>query len=122
MLLALTATFSTGLCLPSNDKISPDEINIGFDSPEYGKHSLTMEKLMNEKLQFWEEFEASGGFNGTYEASGAKACSGGKAGEYKCNNIDLKSFLPHADMGSKSAKGNDVWGMYPRKIIISELC
>lgn len=38
------------------------------------------------------------------------ACVDGKAGEYACNKIDLKAFLRHQDMGSRTRVGNDVWG------------
>lgn len=36
-------------------------------------------------------------------------CRGGIAGEYECNNIDLLSFVPLEDLGSKG-DGNDIWG------------
>ncbi len=36
------------------------------------------------------------------------ACTGGFAGPYPCNNIDLMAFLPLADIGGGS--GNDIWG------------
>ena len=36
------------------------------------------------------------------------ACSGGMAGTYPCNNVDLMSFLALADIGGGS--GNDIWG------------
>ncbi|KAJ6516969.1 hypothetical protein DFH09DRAFT_845630, partial [Mycena vulgaris] len=31
-------------------------------------------------------------------------------GTYMCNNLDLYSFTPHADMGSTAKVGNDIWG------------
>ncbi|KAK7063478.1 hypothetical protein R3P38DRAFT_2818700 [Favolaschia claudopus] len=42
-------------------------------------------------------------------------CVGGYAGTeegntYSCNNLDLYSFTPHADLGSKTKMGNDIWG------------
>ncbi|MGH2537656.1 MAG: choice-of-anchor B family protein, partial [Candidatus Promineifilaceae bacterium] len=39
---------------------------------------------------------------------GLTLCSGGDAGEYPCDKIDLMSFLPLADIGGGS--GNDSWG------------
>ncbi|MFK7886504.1 MAG: choice-of-anchor B family protein [Gammaproteobacteria bacterium] len=41
-------------------------------------------------------------------AAAATQCSGGMAGIYPCNNIDLLSFLPLADIGGGG--GNDIWG------------
>ncbi|MEO1574348.1 MAG: choice-of-anchor B family protein, partial [Pseudomonadota bacterium] len=38
----------------------------------------------------------------------ATECNAGFAGPYPCNNIDLMSFLPLADIGGGS--GNDIWG------------
>ncbi|KAJ7820612.1 hypothetical protein B0H13DRAFT_2241869 [Mycena leptocephala] len=29
---------------------------------------------------------------------------------FMCNNLDLYSFTPHADLGSKTEFGNDIWG------------
>ncbi|KAJ7776767.1 hypothetical protein DFH07DRAFT_865635 [Mycena maculata] len=42
-------------------------------------------------------------------------CVGGYAGTavnntYSCNNLDLYSFTPHANLGSEDLIGNDVWG------------
>jgi choice-of-anchor B domain-containing protein len=45
------------------------------------------------------------------ETSGFMAltpCSGGSAGSYPCNNIDLMSFLPLSSIGG--GNGNDIWG------------
>jgi choice-of-anchor B domain-containing protein len=41
-------------------------------------------------------------------AAAATQCSGGMAGIYPCNNIDLQSFMPLADIGGGEA--NDIWG------------
>lgn len=39
------------------------------------------------------------------------ACSGGSAGGYPCNNVDLMSFLPLAQMGgSSTVLASSVWG------------
>ncbi|MGH3647501.1 MAG: choice-of-anchor B family protein [Micromonosporaceae bacterium] len=35
-------------------------------------------------------------------------CQNGTAGNYPCNNVDLMSFLPLADIGG--GNGNDIWG------------
>lgn len=36
-------------------------------------------------------------------------CVNGKAGEYDCNNIDMKSFVPIAELGS-TYDASDSWG------------
>lgn len=36
-------------------------------------------------------------------------CVDGRAGEYECNNVDLLSFVPLAELGS-TGNGNDIWG------------
>ena len=36
------------------------------------------------------------------------SCTGGLAGSYPCQDVDLLSFLPHAEIGGGS--GNDIWG------------
>jgi len=43
---------------------------------------------------------------------GAKVpCSGGSAGQWDCNNIDLHAFVSLSDLGSSNnADGNDIWG------------
>jgi choice-of-anchor B domain-containing protein len=42
------------------------------------------------------------------KAMAVEDCRGGRAGIYPCNEIDLQSFLPLADIGG--GHGNDVWG------------
>jgi choice-of-anchor B domain-containing protein len=42
------------------------------------------------------------------KAMGATPCVNGTAGTFPCQNIDLASFLPLADIGGGT--GNDVWG------------
>jgi choice-of-anchor B domain-containing protein len=42
------------------------------------------------------------------EAQPGTTCTNGFAGPYPCRDIDLLSFLPHAEMGGGS--GNDIWG------------
>jgi choice-of-anchor B domain-containing protein len=37
-----------------------------------------------------------------------RPCIDGMAGPYPCRDVDLKSFLPHADIGG--GRGNDIWG------------
>jgi choice-of-anchor B domain-containing protein len=42
------------------------------------------------------------------EAQPGATCTDGFAGPYPCRDVDLLSFLPHAEMGGGS--GNDIWG------------
>ncbi|EEP81366.1 conserved hypothetical protein [Uncinocarpus reesii 1704] len=71
-----------------------------------------MERLMDMKLRAQERMENEGYFDANkYTASkGVTKCVNGKAGEYSCDNVNLHGFLPHADIGSKTRRGNDVWG------------
>lgn len=73
---------------------------------------LKMDHLMGMKLEHWSKMRAEGMFDSNRVASGAQKvpCSGGKAGEYLCDHVDLLSFLSHEDMGSTTREGNDVWG------------
>lgn len=38
------------------------------------------------------------------------ACVNGNAGDFPCNNFDLQSHIPIADLGGPGAEGNDSWG------------
>ncbi|PKS11715.1 hypothetical protein jhhlp_001703 [Lomentospora prolificans] len=71
-----------------------------------------MSVLRQLKLNTWaEQFEAGAFDVDRYEPLAASTrCVNGKAGEYRCNNVDLVSFLRHQDMGSSTRQGNDVWG------------
>lgn len=75
---------------------------------------LKMDRLMNMKLEQWGKMRAEGMFDPNRVASMAQkvTCSGGKAGDYSCDHVDLLSFLSHEDMGSITREGNDVWGMF----------
>ncbi|KAI9089651.1 hypothetical protein DFS34DRAFT_654462 [Phlyctochytrium arcticum] len=44
-----------------------------------------------------------------FPRSGPAKCVNGKAGEYPCKDVDLLSFTPNAELGSKG-NGNDIWG------------
>ncbi|KAG5650706.1 hypothetical protein H0H81_011312 [Sphagnurus paluster] len=37
-------------------------------------------------------------------------CVDGRAGEFKCNNVDLYSFKSHAELGSETGEGSSSWG------------
>lgn len=79
-----------------------------------------MASLMDMKIANHEAKQAAGAFAaGSYKALGATKCSGGRAGEYSCENVDLGAFLPHEKLGSTTREGNDLWGMFHLKHIIS---
>lgn len=75
-------------------------------------NAVSMATMRQRKIAQREKDIAAGLFDeDRYEAMGATSCDGGKAGEYSCNNIDLKGFLRHQDVGSQTREGNDIWGM-----------
>jgi len=53
-------------------------------------------------------FAADHHHNEQLAAMAVTACSGGYAGTYPCDNVDLMAFLPHAQIGG--GNGNDIWG------------
>jgi choice-of-anchor B domain-containing protein len=66
-----------------------------------------------EALHDGEEHPHGGGPNGQpneqpLAAMGKTPCVGGMAGTFPCNNVDLASFLPLADIGGGTV--NDLWG------------
>ncbi|KAK3356827.1 hypothetical protein B0T25DRAFT_603427 [Lasiosphaeria hispida] len=72
----------------------------------------TMAVLKQRKLEAWSAQAEAGVFDLDRYAKLAATtpCVNGKAGEYKCSNVDLISFLRHQDLGSSTRRGNDVWG------------
>ncbi|KKK14717.1 hypothetical protein P175DRAFT_0510247 [Aspergillus ochraceoroseus IBT 24754] len=71
----------------------------------------TMDHLMSLKMQSRARARTQGLFNlNRYSNNGRTDCTGGKAGEYSCNNVDMQSFLSHQAMGSVTREGNDIWG------------
>ena len=75
---------------------------------------IEMDRLMDLKIKHWDSMRAAGAFdkydNARLAAVGPTPCVNGKAGEYSCEKVDLFSFLSHAQMGSATKEGNDVWG------------
>ena len=68
--------------------------------------------LMGSKESRFESQRAAGAYNSTqYEAVAALTpCTNGKAGGYKCSNIDLYSYTSHAALGSSTGEGSSSWG------------
>jgi choice-of-anchor B domain-containing protein len=74
-------------------------------------NALSMSVIKDRKESQREQERADGVFDlNRYKKTGAAACTDGKAGEYKCKNVDLKGFLRHQDVGSRTREGNDIWG------------
>ena len=75
---------------------------------------VEMDRLMDMKIKHWDSMRAAGVFdkydNARVAAVGPTPCVNGKSGEYSCEKVDFLSFLSHAQMGSTTKEGNDVWG------------
>jgi hypothetical protein len=84
--------------------------------------------LMGSKESRFEQQRQAGAYNSTqYEAVAALTpCTNGKAGAYKCNNIDLYSFTSHAALGSSTGEGSSSWGWTSDDgreiIIVAQVC
>ncbi|KAI6778455.1 uncharacterized protein J7T54_005361 [Emericellopsis cladophorae] len=73
--------------------------------------AVAMSTLRQRKESQFEKDRADGMYKkNRYEVASATECVDGKAGEYSCNNIDLKGFIRHQDTNSRTREGNDVWG------------
>jgi len=74
-------------------------------------NAVAMSTLRQRKESQFSKDKASGMYEkDKYQVSSATECIDGKAGEYSCNNIDLKGFIRHQDTNSRTREGNDVWG------------
>lgn len=83
---------------------------VGDDAVGADVASAKMSVLMGLKTAHRENQRGLGVFDaGAYASKGPTPCVAGKAGEFACDNVDLKTFLTHADMGSTTREGNDVW-------------
>ena len=82
------------------------------------KNQVTMERLMGLKVASREKLRDDGYFGaGKWKSSSeVQTCTGGKAGEYGCDKVDLYSFASHEDLGSETKEGNDLWGMFSNNI------
>jgi choice-of-anchor B domain-containing protein len=93
------------------EKINTSQFNEQFLRAHNAPHAIGMSELRHRKEVQHESDVAAGVFaEDAYEATAAAACADGKAGEFACKNVDLKGFLRHQDMGSRTRVGNDVWG------------
>ncbi|TLD19205.1 hypothetical protein PspLS_09800 [Pyricularia sp. CBS 133598] len=93
------------------EKINTSQFNAQFLEAHTAPNAVEMSVLREKKVTQHEKDVAAGRFDvDRYQATGAIPCVDGKAGEYKCNGLDLMGFLRHQDMGSRTRVGNDVWG------------
>jgi choice-of-anchor B domain-containing protein len=74
-------------------------------------NAVSMKVLREKKVQQHSKDREEGVFDlNRYKIQAATSCVDGKSGEYACKNVDLKGFLRHQDMQSRTREGNDVWG------------
>jgi hypothetical protein len=93
------------------ERLDASQFNAEYLQAESAPNAVSMSVVRQRKVEQREQDIAAGVFDlDRYETTGATACVDGKAGEYSCNNVDLKGFLRHQDMGSRTREGNDVWG------------
>ncbi|KAL0958576.1 hypothetical protein HGRIS_000714 [Hohenbuehelia grisea] len=88
--------------------------------PEY-VNGTVHEAIMSQKHRLWDDMARKGAFNAAQYTSISEftPCIDGRAGEFRCNNIDLYSFTSHVDLGN-GGRGSSTWGWVHdgREIII----
>lgn len=67
-----------------------------------GQNTETM-KLLHQKLDVFSRLQKS---------QSKVDCSGGKAGDFSCNNIDLLSHMPLSSFSTNPSDANDIWGHF----------
>jgi hypothetical protein len=109
----LLATTLAGSAVAQEDKINTAKFDEGYLRANSAPAAIGMGVLRQRKTALFEKQAAAGVFDkDRYKVSSSTACVDGKAGGYSCKNVDMKGFLRHQDMGSRTRVGNDVWGMY----------
>ncbi|KAF4994803.1 hypothetical protein FGRMN_5537 [Fusarium graminum] len=109
---ALLAALAGSSLAQSPKKISTAKYDESYLHASNAPHAIGMGELRQRKLALHKSAAAAGVFDkDRYKVlSSGTSCTDGKAGEYSCNKIDLKGFLRHQDLGSRTRVGNDVWG------------
>ncbi|RFN48425.1 regulatory p domain-containing protein [Fusarium flagelliforme] len=106
----LLATLA-GSAVAQEDKINTAKFDEGYLRANSAPAAIGMGVLRQRKTALFEKQAASGVFDkDRYKVASSTACVDGKAGGYSCNNVDMKGFLRHQDLGSRTRVGNDVWG------------
>lgn len=68
-------------------------------------------EIMGAKRSHFADFRAKGEYKKKRPRIAKKTpCRNGKAGEFRCKNVDLYSFYSHAELGSKTGEGSSSWG------------
>ncbi|KAH7303921.1 hypothetical protein B0I35DRAFT_363989 [Stachybotrys elegans] len=101
-----------GSSFAEQQKINTSQFNEEYLRASIAPNAVGMSALRQRKEATYAKQEAAGAFDlNRYESiSSAIPCVDGKAGEFSCNGLDLRGFLRHQDMGSRTRVGNDVWG------------
>ncbi|KAJ7360766.1 hypothetical protein DFH08DRAFT_842251 [Mycena albidolilacea] len=119
-LVSLVALLPLALAVPNDEVLNRGEehpfIYVPLAHPDAytsGEvHGLMMQMLSDSIAQMEADRQSLLGMHAITEYT---PCVGGYAGTdesntFACNNLDLYSFTPHADLGSKTEFGNDIWG------------
>ena len=93
----------TGIPFQYREQLEAKGFQIVQDS-KGGDIALTQaeQKLLNA----WQE--------STSKIEGPAACSGGRAGNYDCNQVDLLSHIPLNELSTRPSNANDIWGFMDR--------
>lgn len=118
-LTSLLLAALAGSSVAQTNKINAAKFNEDYLRASSAPNAVGMAELRQRKMALHESEAAAGVFDkDRYKVLGSSTpCSGGKAGEYSCNNIDLMGFLRHQDMGSRTRVGNDIWGTFQATVI-----
>lgn len=112
MKASIASIFLAGLATgAAAQSIKPAEFKADSLKASSAPNAVAMSTLRQRKESQFKKDKDAGMYDiDRYEATGAEACVDGMAGEYQCNNIDLKGFLRHQDLNSRTREGNDIWG------------
>lgn len=114
--LILAALVSTALASPTSptqERRQAGAFNRQSLQAYNAPNAISMEVLKQRKIDQHKKDRDAGIFDkDKYKTQSATACRDGKSGEYLCNKVDLKGFLRHQDLQSRTREGNDVWGKY----------
>ncbi|TFK65919.1 hypothetical protein BDN72DRAFT_871698 [Pluteus cervinus] len=110
----LAAAVTTLLGQVSNAAVATLGVTEIYNPPVQEKYTsgAVHMSIMNAKESTWARQKAAGAFNSSAYTPviSFTPCVNGKAGEYRCNNIDLYSFTPHELLGSQTGEGSSSWG------------
>lgn len=83
-------------------------------NPERDMRVFSGEKhmeIMGIKRNSFQEKREAGVYTQDYPKITRKTpCRNGKAGEFRCKNVDLYSFYSHKHLGSQTGEGSSSWG------------